>query len=90
MVIRGLCCLQPGIAGHSEGIRVCSIFGPFLEHPRILHLAAGRTDPLEGEFYLGSADWKFRNLSRRLEVVTPVITFGSRERLWGNSRHLFA
>jgi polyphosphate kinase len=82
LVVRGLCCLRPGIANRSEGIQVRSIIGRFLEHSRIFHFAAGHEDPLDGEFYIGSADWMFRNLSRRVEVVTPVTALGLKERLW--------
>jgi len=82
LIIRGFCCLLPGIPGRSEGIRVRSIIGRFLEHSRIFHFAAGKEDPIEGEFYIGSADWMFRNLSRRIEVVTPVVSRGPKERLW--------
>jgi polyphosphate kinase len=82
LIVRGFCCLLPGVAGRSEGIRVRSIIGRFLEHSRIFHFAAGKEDPVEGEFYIGSADWMYRNLSRRIEVVTPVTSRGPKERLW--------
>jgi polyphosphate kinase len=82
LVLRGFCCLRPGIAGRTEGIRVRSIIGRFLEHSRIFHFAAGQDEPVQGEFYIGSADWMFRNLSKRVEVVTPVIAMGAKERLW--------
>jgi polyphosphate kinase len=82
LVIRGLCCLRPGLANHSDGIRVRSIIGRFLEHSRIFHFAAGHDDPVDGEFYIGSADWMVRNLSRRVEVVTPVTARSPKERLW--------
>ncbi len=82
LIVRGFCCLKPGVRGWSENVRVRSIIGRFLEHPRIFHFAAGSEDPREGEFFIGSADWMFRNLSRRVEVVTPVTGRGLREKLW--------
>ncbi len=82
LIIRGLCCLRPGIPGRSENIRVRSIIGRFLEHSRIFHFANGNENPVEGEFFIGSADWMFRNLSKRIEVITPVFAEGHRERLW--------
>jgi polyphosphate kinase len=82
LIVRGFCCLRPGVAEFSESVRIRSIIGRFLEHSRIFHFAAGREDPLEGEFLIGSADWMFRNLSHRVEVVTPVAARGAREKLW--------
>jgi polyphosphate kinase len=82
LIIRGFCCLRPGVPHHSENIRVRSIIGRFLEHSRIFYFANGRHEPTEGDFYIGSADWMFRNLSKRIEVVTPVWADGLRQRLW--------
>jgi len=82
LIVRGLCCLRPGIPGRSEGIRVRSIIGRFLEHSRIFHFAAAIEDPVQGEFFIGSADWMFRNLSKRVEVVTPILDGEAKARLW--------
>jgi polyphosphate kinase len=82
LIVRGFCCLRPGVPGHSENIRIRSIIGRFLEHSRIFHFANGQDDPVAGEFFIGSADWMFRNLSKRIEVVTPVRAPGLRQRLW--------
>ena len=81
-IIRGLCCLRPGVRGLTEGARVRWIIGRFLEHSRIFHFAAGREDPIQGDFLIGSADWMFRNLSKRVEVVTPVFDAAAKARLW--------
>ncbi|MGC2403276.1 MAG: polyphosphate kinase 1 [Acidobacteriaceae bacterium] len=82
LIIRGFCCLRPGVPGHSEHIRIRSIIGRFLEHSRIFHFANGQHNPADGEFFIGSADWMYRNLSKRIEVVTPVRAHGLRQRLW--------
>ena len=82
LIARGFCCLKPGIAGFTEKLRVRSIIGRFLEHGRVFHFANGEEDPLAGEFYLGSADWMDRNLSRRVEAIAPVENRHLRERLW--------
>jgi polyphosphate kinase len=66
--IRGLCCLRAGVPGLSESIRVYSTLGRFLEHGRIYRFENGG-DPL---YFIGSADWMTRNLSRRMEAVAPI------------------
>ena len=68
LIIRGICCLKPGIEGVSDNIHVISIIGRFLEHSRIFYFHNGGDE----EIYIGSADWMTRNLSRRVEAVTPV------------------
>jgi len=82
LIVRGFCCLRPGVPGRTAGIRVRSIIGRFLEHSRIFHFAAAREDPVEGDFFIGSADWMFRNLSKRVEVVTPILDRGAKAKLW--------
>ena len=82
LIVRGFCCLRPGIPGLTENIRVRSIIGRFLEHGRVFHFANGSDDPLDGDFLLGSADWMDRNLSRRVEAVAPVESRHLKERLW--------
>jgi polyphosphate kinase len=68
----------------SENIRVTSVIGRFLEHSRIFHFGAGHEDPLEGEYYIGSADWMYRNLNNRVEAITPIEGRILRERLWAH------
>ena len=82
LIVRGFCCLRPGVPGLSENIRVISVIGRFLEHSRIFWFSGGREDPLDGDFFIGSADWMYRNLHNRVEATTPVETRGLRERLW--------
>ncbi len=82
LIVRGFCVLRPGVPGLSENIRVISVIGRFLEHSRIYHFAAGSDDPLAGEYYIGSADWMYRNLHNRIEAIAPVELRHHRERLW--------
>ncbi|MBX3354716.1 MAG: polyphosphate kinase 1 [Phycisphaeraceae bacterium] len=82
LIVRGFCCLRPGVPGLSENIRVRSIVGRFLEHSRIFWFQGGQSDPLLGDFYLGSADWMYRNLQTRVEAATPVEGRALRSQLW--------
>lgn len=79
--VRGFCCLRPGVPGHTDNVRIRSIVGDFLEHSRIFHFRDGHTDPLNGHWFIGSADWMERNLSSRVEVIVPVRDAVSRGRL---------
>jgi polyphosphate kinase len=82
LIIRGFCCLRPGIPGQTENIRIRSVIGRFLEHSRIAYFANGKEDHLEGDFFIGSADWMVRNLSKRIEVATPILAEEPKRRLW--------
>ncbi|WP_027087922.1 polyphosphate kinase 1 [Cohnella panacarvi] len=77
LIVRGVCCLRPGVDGLSENIRVVSIVDRFLEHSRIVAFAGGG----EEEVYISSADWMTRNLSRRVEILCPVYDAGIRSSL---------
>src|SRR5690606_30379927 len=77
LIVRGFCCLRPGVPGLSENIRVTSIVDRFLEHSRIFYCSNGGMP----ESYCGSADWMPRNFFRRVEVVFPVVEEALKRRL---------
>lgn len=77
LIVRGICCLRPGVKGQSENIRVRSIVGRFLEHSRIYYFE----NACNPEVFLGSADWMPRNFFRRIEVVFPIEDGVLRDRL---------
>jgi polyphosphate kinase len=68
LIVRGICCLRPGVEGVSDRIRVLSIVGRYLEHSRIYHFQ----NDGHPEYYIGSADWMPRNFDRRVEAIVPV------------------
>lgn len=82
LIVRGFCTLRPGVPGMSENITVCSVIGRFLEHGRIFYFRNGQDDPRDGDFYIGSADWMYRNLHARVEAICPVEQRTLRARLW--------
>ncbi len=77
LIVRGLCCLRPGVPGLSENIRVVSVLGRFLEHSRVYHFVNGGDD----EYFIGSADWMRRNLDNRVETIIPILSAQVREEI---------
>lgn len=77
LIVRGICCLRPGIPGVSENIQVSSIVGRFLEHSRTFYFRNGGDELL----FLSSADWMTRNMMNRVEILFPVVQDNLKERL---------
>jgi polyphosphate kinase len=82
LIVRGFCTLRPGVKGLSDNIRVVSVIGRFLEHSRIFYFRNAAEQPTAGEFYIGSADWMYRNLLGRVEAIVPIENPALRLRLW--------
>jgi polyphosphate kinase len=76
LIVRGICCLKPNIENVSENIRVISILGKYLEHPRVFYFKNDAT-----QVYISSADWMPRNLVRRVELLTAIKDDASREKV---------
>ena len=81
LIIRGICCLIPGVKGHTENIRVISIVGRFLEHSRIYIF--GKPETEDCKIYIASADFMTRNTTKRVEVAAPILDADIRERVLG-------
>ncbi len=77
LIVRGICCLRPGIEGVSENIRVRSIVDRYLEHSRIFYFHQGGTEKI----YLSSADWMTRNMEKRIEILFPILNQSSKDRI---------
>jgi polyphosphate kinase len=77
LIVRGICCLRPGVSGLSERIRVRSVVDRFLEHSRVFYFENG----CQPEVYLSSADWMPRNFYKRIEIMWPIEDGNLRERI---------
>ena len=86
LIVRGICCILPGIPGRTENLRVTSIVGRYLEHPRVFVFGKGT----EARVYIGSADMMTRNTEKRVEVACPIYDEGIRKRLMHDLKVMLA
>ncbi len=82
LIVRGFCCLRPGVAQMSENIHVISVIGRFLEHSRIFYFRNAAADEAQGDIFIGSADWMYRNLLARVETMAPIEDATHKIRCW--------
>jgi polyphosphate kinase len=82
LIVRGFCCLRPQVPGLSEHISVRSIIGRFLEHSRAYLFFKGQEDPMQADYFIGSADWMNRNLNNRVETIAPVQAAPLKREIW--------
>lgn len=82
LIVRGFCCVRPGVPGMTDRLRVISVIGRFLEHSRIFYFRNGAIDPIDGDFFIGSADWMGRNLHARVEAIVPILDRSLKEKCW--------
>lgn len=82
LLVRGFCCVRPQLKGMSENVRVFSTIGRFLEHSRLFYFRNAAENPIDGDFYIGSADWMYRNLHARVECIVPILDRQLKEKLW--------
>lgn len=69
LIVRGICCILPGVTGYTDNVRVMSVVGRYLEHPRIFSFGSGNGQKI----YIGSADMMTRNTEKRVEVAAPIL-----------------
>ncbi len=82
LIVRGFCCIKPHLKGVSETLHVQSTLGRFLEHSRVFYFRNGKENPLDGDFFIGSADWMYRNLHARVEAMCPIYDKAAKEKIW--------
>ena len=82
LLVRGFCTLRAGVPGLSENIQVFSIVGRFLEHARAFYFRNASEDPIDGDLYIGSADWMRRNINDRVETIVPIQERSLKKRVW--------